>query len=411
MPASSEAGLPDEGLSLWLTDWKISAGGAWTGRRLVACIGTAVGGHLDFQVHPDGQAVQVWMVNVHPGFQRRGLAGILMDALYAAHPMAWINHGARSPEGATWWNSYREPDPRRNVHNRPPAEWAAYFDAVEVASEKAQIAHINHLYQLDGHRADVYRYDERCEQEADHYLSALRPATAARMDPAAQPLHGATRLFLPPDLHAHVHDPAQDAAVRAAALLDYAGHGNLPRDTYWNTTRRAAWEDAHHGELFQDAVSIQPATHVVFTLRPPDRAALPKYNALSASVDFTGSNDLAVEVVELSWRSPQQPHCTHRATLTPPVDAAIAPRSRRHASEDYQARYDEAGFLRSSVEEPVDGQAPFADRAEEIRVLADRLQQAVQSRKPREQPKPQASPSGHQQQPPAAQPRLNGPGL
>jgi hypothetical protein len=127
-------------------------------------------------------------------------------------------------------------------------------------------------------------------------------------------------------------------------------------------------------------------------------------------VDFTGSNDLAVEVAELSWRSPQQAHRTHSASLTPPVDAAIAPYAWRYASEDYRARYDEAGFLRSSVEEPAVGQAPFADRAEEIRALADRLQQAVQSRKPKDQPKPQASPSGHQQQPPAAQPRPNGPG-
>jgi GNAT superfamily N-acetyltransferase len=132
--SADEGGLPDEGLSLWLTDYRMDVGEPWEGRRLVALVGRSAAGSLDFHVHPDGQALRVWMLEVYPGFQRRGLASVLMDALYAAYPTAWINHGTRSRDGARWWNSYREPDPRRNIHNRPPGEWAAYFDAVEVAA-------------------------------------------------------------------------------------------------------------------------------------------------------------------------------------------------------------------------------------------------------------------------------------
>ncbi|WP_330342662.1 GNAT family N-acetyltransferase [Streptomyces sp. NBC_00557] len=403
--APSEDSLPEEGLSLWLTDWKVPVGMSWTGRRLIACIGRSAAGHLDFHVHPDGQAVKVWMLNVHPGFQRRGLAGVLMDALYAAYPTAWINHGARSPDGARWWNSYRDPAPHRNVHNRPPAEWAAYFDAVEVASEKAQIAHLNQYYGLNGHRDAVYRYGERVDQEADHYTALYQEAPAVRLDPAAQPLHGATRLFLPPSVHAYVHDASQDPAGRAATLLEHLGHGNLPRATYWNTTARAAFEDAHHEELFQDTPPARPATHVVFTLRPLAGRALPAYTALATSVDFTGTGDLAVEIDGLSWRQAHHPHLTHTAALSPAVQAAIAPYSWRHASTAYRARYDEAGFLRTPDPTPATSPQPYAERAAEISAMADRLMQQLASRASKPGPKPAPKPDGAQQQTPPPAPR------
>ncbi|MEU3639908.1 GNAT family N-acetyltransferase [Streptomyces albogriseolus] len=113
-----ETGLPEEGLSLWLTDWKVPTGIHWEGRRVVALVGQAVAGHLDVHVHPDGQAVEVWMLDVQPGFRRRGVASLLMDTLCAVYPTAWINHGARTREGTWWWNGYRDPAPQRNVHDR-----------------------------------------------------------------------------------------------------------------------------------------------------------------------------------------------------------------------------------------------------------------------------------------------------
>ncbi|MFG3207350.1 hypothetical protein [Streptomyces sp. NPDC048192] len=353
------------------------------------------------------------MLNIHPEFQRRGLAGVLMDALYAAYPAAWINHGARSPDGARWWNSYRDPAPHRNVHNRPPAEWAAYFDAVEVASEKAQIAHLNRFYGLHGHRDAVYRYDERVDQEADHYSALYQEARAVRLDPAAQPLHGATRLFLPPGLHAYVHDQSQDALGRATALLDHLGHGNLPRAAYWNTTTTAAFEDAHHEELFQDTPPARPATHVVFTVRPQAGTALPAYDALATSVDFTGTGDLAVEITGLSWRQAHQPHLTHTAGFSPALQAAIAPYSWRHASTAYRSRYDEAGFLRTPHPSPAAREPPYADRAAEISAMADRLLHQLALRTPTAKPPPTPAPKpgGAQQQTPPPPPRpQHGPG-
>ncbi|MER5376266.1 GNAT family N-acetyltransferase [Streptomyces sp. NPDC002553] len=391
-----EAALPEEGLSLWLTDWKIPTGTPWQGRRLVALVGQAVAGHLDVHVHPDGQAVKVWMLDVQPDFQRRGLAGLLMDTLYAAYPTAWINHGARTREGTWWWNSYRDPAPQRNVHNRPPAEWAVYFDAVEVASEKAQNAHLNAFYGLDGHRHDVYRYGERLEQEADDYAPHYQPAQDAGLDPVGRQLHGATRLLLPSALHAYVHDRTQDASRRAAALLEHVGHGNLPR-TYWNSTQHAAFEDAYHEEIFQDSVPAQPATHLVFTLRLPSADHLPAFHALPASVDFVAGADIAVELAALAWRSAGQPTVTHTAAFTPPVSAAVAPRGPQHASPAYQARYDEAGFRLSLDAEQPASEPAFADRAEEIRAVAERLL-ADRAERSRSGPPPSAPPPPQQPQ-------------
>jgi hypothetical protein len=389
---------------LWLTDWKVPTGLSWEGRRLVALVGQRVAGHLDVHVHPEGEAVAVWMLDVQPGFRRRGVGSLLMDTLYGAYPAAWINHGARSREGTWWWNSYREPDPQRNVHNRPPAEWAVYFDAVEVAADKAQNAHLNAFYDLDGHRSDVYRYGERLGQEADDYTRFLLPARPAGMDPARQQLHGAVRLFLPPSLHAYVHDPAQEAADRARALLEHLGHGNLPR-TYWNTTRHAAFADAFHEEIFQDAVPAQMATHLVFTLNPLAAAGLPAFAALPSSIDFLAGADIAVEVAALAWRAAGQPAVTHTAAFTEPVAAAIAPHWPQEASAAYRARYDEAGYRLAPDSAQPAAAGPYADRAEEIHAMADRLLTAREQRtrpaQPPTAPSPPRPPSQRPSPPPA----------
>ncbi|MGW0669884.1 hypothetical protein [Streptomyces sp. NPDC002746] len=158
--------------------------------------------------------------------------------------------------------------PQRNVHNRPPVEWASYFDAVDVAADMAHNAHQNGHYDLDGHRDAVHRYGERLETEAALHAAAFGPVTPVRVDPGAQPLHGAARLVLPPAVHAYVHDRTQDSRARAAALLEHLGHGNLPREAHWNTTRQAAFADAHHEDLFDRQPPGPPVTHVAFTLAP-----------------------------------------------------------------------------------------------------------------------------------------------
>lgn len=405
--AADAQGLPDEGLALWLTEWKVSTRIPWLGRCLVASVGSSVAGQLDFFLHPDGQAVKVVMLRVHPDFQRRGLATVLMDALYAAYPTAWIDHGWRTENGARWWNGYREPAPQRNVHNRPPQEWASYFDAVDVASDKAHNAHQNKHYGLDGHREDVYRYGERLETEAALHAASYRPVTPMRVDPGAQPLHGAARLVLPPTVHQFVHDRTQEPHARAAALLEHLGHGNLPRDAYWNTTRQAAFADAYQEDLFDRQPPEAPLTHLVFTLAPLRAPSPPAVRALATSVEFGHSGDLAVDLTGLAWRQADRPYLTHQADFAPAVEAAIAPSSPQQASAAYRARYDDKGFLRAAAR---DGAQPFADRAAQIQAMAERLLQG-QAARARTSPPPSAPPQAMPQpQPPTPGLGPQGPG-
>ncbi|MGW3360832.1 hypothetical protein ACWDFL_36505 [Streptomyces bungoensis] len=100
-------------------------------------------------------------------------------------------------------------------------------------------------------------------------------------------------------MHAHVHDERQDAASRAAALLAYLGHGNLPR-TRWYATRQQAFEDAYHQEIFEGGIPAQGATHVAFTLNRLDRAAVASHVVTPALVDFTAASDIPVEVTEVA---------------------------------------------------------------------------------------------------------------
>ncbi|MGW6202069.1 GNAT family N-acetyltransferase [Streptomyces sp. NPDC055089] len=404
--AADAQSLPEEGLALWLTEQKVNPGVPWLGRHLVATIGPSVAGRLDFFLHPDGQAVKVSMLRVHPDFQRRGVAGVMVDALYAAYSTAWINHGWRTKEGAQWWNGYREPTPHRNVHNRPPAEWSAYFDAVDVASDRAHNAHQNNHYGLDGHRDAVYRYGERLEAEAALHAAAFRPVAPTHVDPGSQPLHGAARLALPPAVHKYVHDRTQDSHARATALLEHLGHGNLPREAHWNTTRQAAFADAHHEDLFADRPGGLPLTHVVFTLAPLQNLPPSTARALATSVEFKYPGDVAVDVTELSWRQADRSHLTHQAGFAPAVAAAIAPVSARQASASYQARYDEGGFLRAAARS---GARPFADRAAQIQAMAERLLAGRTARTRTARP-PSAPPRTAVPNPPAPGQRPLGPG-
>ncbi|MGW1365007.1 hypothetical protein ACWCQP_47405 [Streptomyces chartreusis] len=388
------APLDDRGLSLWMTDWKVASTGLpWLGRRFVALVGGAVAGHLDYALHPDGQALTVGWINVFPQFQGAGLAGVLMDALYAAHPTAWINQGWRTPEGAQWWNSYREPAPERNIHNQPPAAWATYFNAVDVAADKAQNAHLDNALGLHGHQDAVYRYGERTEDEALRFAPAHRPYRAANADPSAYPLHGAVRLLLDSRLHSYIHDPAVDRGQRVWALLEHLGHGNLPRE--WNATRHAAFEDAYHEEVFQDepgapddSLSLDTAeprptaTHVVFSVRPLPEGQQPPHHGQVSWLNFTGPADIDLEVTEVSWRSADEPAITHTADFTPAVHAAIAPLDRSQASTGYRARYDTAGFLRQASAQQPQSAHPYAHRAAEIRNVAERLTRQVADRTP-----------------------------
>ncbi|MEE1737050.1 GNAT family N-acetyltransferase [Streptomyces sp. BE147] len=354
MTERAQARLPPAGLSLWKTSYKYDLGNSWTGQRLVALVGGAMAGHLDFFVHPDGGAVSVFLLSVSPGHRKHGFASVLMDALYASYPTAWIDHGTRlEPDGILWWDRYNEPAPERNVHNRPPQEWASYFDARHIFADKAENAARNRTTGARGHRDAEYRYGERTEGEAQEYTRYFREAAAPYADPRAQPLYGGLLTYLPPGLHRFVHDTTLDVSARANALLSHVGHDNLPRAAtiedytgFWNTTADAALADAAHAEVFQEHRPAQPSTHVVFHALPLDSDDVPTYTASTHHVHYTDASDIPLHLTGLSWRAPARPWDLHSGAFPSPVPASLPPLGWLDATPAYRARYDEPGELR-----------------------------------------------------------------
>ncbi|CAL9676931.1 hypothetical protein SUDANB105_07977 [Streptomyces sp. enrichment culture] len=302
----------------------------------------------------------------------------MMDALYAAYPTAWINHGMRSADGTRWWDRYDEPAPQRNVHNRPPAEWAHYFDPLVVAAQKARNAYRNRYDGVHGHRDVVYRYGEPMEAEAREHAHAFHePVDALGPDPQADDLYGGIRVVLPPGLHRIVHDSSRGAAERAGLLLDHLGHGSLPPGAAWNVTEHGALEDLAHEEVFGTAAR-QPATHLTFRIRPLPGRQLPPHDVKATWVRFVDSPGIEVELAGMSWRSPRRAWLTHTAVFDPPVDAAIAPKYPADASPQYRARYSEIGdLLPGQTARRTGNPSPFAGREAEILALADRVRQGV----------------------------------
>ncbi|MFF8617164.1 hypothetical protein [Streptomyces sp. NPDC015350] len=378
--AGAEARLDNTGTALWLTDWKVDVPLAWTPRRVMALVGGEQAGQLDFLVHPDGQAVSVWMLEVEPPFQRHNLASVMMDALYATHPTAWIDHGRRTQDEARWWDRYTDPAPERNIHNRPPAEWAAYFEAPAVLGQRAGNAYLNRINGLDGHAAAEYRNGERLEAEAAQWVSAYREASARGPDPAAAELYGGLRLVLPDGLQRAVYDERQSVGERAERLLDHIGHGSLPFAAGWNTTRAAAFGDMAHEQVV-DPEPAEGATHLAFRVRLAAGQEVPQHDLRATWVSYVRSPGIEVELTGMAWRSPETPWVTHAADFEPPIDAAIAPEYWHSASAQYTARFDEIGELRP-------GQSPrrsdtgdlFAGREADIAAMAARLRAGTYQR-------------------------------
>ncbi|MEV5279741.1 GNAT family N-acetyltransferase [Streptomyces sp. NPDC006692] len=406
MTEPAQARLPGAGLSLWQTSYKYDLGGSWSGQRLIAMVGGAMAGHLDFFVHPDNKALSVFLLEVSPPHRGQGLASILMDALYAAYPNAWIDHGTRrEPDGIVWWDRYSEPAPERNIHNRPPREWATYFDARHVMADKADNAARNRTTGVHGHRDAEYRYGERTESEAEQYAKHFRSAPISYADPTTQPLYGGLLLYLPPGLHRFLHDGTRPLAARADALLQHVGHGNLPRagsaedfTGFWNTSRAAALADAAHAEAFQLDRPPQPATHVAFHALPLNGDSPPAYVAAGGHVHYTDAADIRVQLSGLSWRAPSRPWNLHDARFRTPVTAALPPLGPLDATPEYRARYDLLGELRHAEPSPT---PVHAERRESIRSRADKLMQDVAERTAR--PAPQEAVAGAHPTPTSAQ--------
>ncbi len=125
--------------------------------------------------------------------------------------------------------------------------------------------------------------------------------------------------------------------------------------------------------------------------------------ALATSVQFEHRGGTAVDVTELAWREADRPALTHQSSFAPAVAAAIAPVSARNASDSYQARYDEEGFLRATARNEA---RPFTGRAAQIQAMAERLLGGRTARARTTPPPPvptqraQPLPPTHEQRPP-----------
>ncbi|GAA2639283.1 hypothetical protein GCM10010425_49100 [Streptomyces spororaveus] len=400
-----------EGVSLRLAGWKAGPGHRWPGWQVIALVDGRQAGSVQFHAHPRGAAVAVSMLEVLDGFRGRGLASLLIDTVYEAYPDAWVDHGVRTIDGAHWWDAYRDPAPGRNIHNRPPGEWAAYFMASRVAADKTRNASWNRHFGLDGHGGAEYRYRQRLEMEfIGHDKSFLRRVDMPQADPTAQALHAGQLVHLPPRLHRYVHDPGNPAEQRAHALLDHLGHGNLPRPEdhtgWWNTTPGAALDDAVHRELAAGGQGPGlPATQLVFHALPlPDE--IPEYESAGSYLEYTSSGDVPVELAGLSWRQSSAPQTLHSAIFDLPVEAAVPPLYPQAASDSYLERYDEAGALRTP---PTPWEQLIAGRAGELRAVADRLLDGIAARAAAAPPSPPAPgptrADDPRQPPPAPTPR------
>ncbi|GAA1193664.1 hypothetical protein GCM10009578_038640 [Streptomyces rhizosphaericus] len=420
MPAKGKP--PDvAGLSLRLAEWKGDPSHRWSGRQLIGIVAGRAIGYVEYYLHPRDEALEVVFLDVVEAFRGRGLASVLMDSLYAAHPVAWISHGPRTVSGAQWWNRYREPDAARNIHNRPPEEWARYFKATWVAADRARNAALNAYWGLEGNRSAEYRYDQRIEEEFQRHDRAFAPKrTTSWIDPHRQNLYAGHLTLLPPALHQYVHDSKHPADDRAHALLNHIGRGNIPRSRrhtgYWNHAPSLAFDDALHAELFlpprwpgapsATGASVQSAkptdcyTHVVFHIHPLAPEVVRSYTPARTYLDFTDRRDIPIQLSGLSWRTADLNVLIHHADFRTPLSSAIHPEEPHLATEEYRNHFDEQGRSWPSASESLAAPELLERRAADLQAMAaklSRLSPRFQAQRPNESPQDGQHPP---QQPP-----------
>ncbi|PKW05324.1 hypothetical protein SAMN05428944_7660 [Streptomyces sp. 1222.5] len=251
-----------------------------------------------------------------------------------------------------------------------------------------------------GHREHVYRYVEALEAEARRYAPAFREPDIKGPDVRRDDMHGTLRLVLPPGLHRIVHDSRRDGAE---LLLDHVGYGNLPHDSAWSSTERAAFEELAHDRLF-DTPPIEvdggtpvgrraaleraqtgarpPETHLTFQVRVSEGADLPLHDVKASWVSFVDSPGIDVHLAGMSWRQAQQPWRTHRAVFGPPLDAAIKtglPAGRRRLLPGPLQR-DLGDLLPGQGPRRAETASPFEGREADIHAMAARLHEGVARR-------------------------------
>jgi GNAT superfamily N-acetyltransferase len=93
----------------------------WDHRTLYARFphDNAPAGFINYSRTPEGHsnpAVAIHMIKTYDDHKGKGVAAYLMDHLREQHPNHMFDHGAKSPSGKGFWNSYDDPgDPKLNL--------------------------------------------------------------------------------------------------------------------------------------------------------------------------------------------------------------------------------------------------------------------------------------------------------
>jgi hypothetical protein len=215
-------------------------------------------GQLHFEQSDDGRALHVNMLHSERA-GGKGVASALMDELYshANRAGAWINHGWRTQQGLSWWNSYNEPHPELSTHRTHPdepmqasplhpggASWSSYFAPTDVASDmhrnhdndqrrQHRAPHFDHLdYPFDPQNSKWRRARPYPMEESDAKLDDL----------AAQ--HGWSMASL--QAEAGTYDYASEHRWEDHMIGRHGWTPDMARETFQRGNRISDMHDALH---------------------------------------------------------------------------------------------------------------------------------------------------------------------
>lgn len=198
-------------------------------------------GSLHYQQSDDGKAAYVTNLESHKS-EGHGVGSAMMDDLYShAHQHGmWVNHGQRTPEGMSWWNSYREPHPEHNVHNAMPNQgtqggksWQHYWDPREVAADMHFHSESDPAGKHEPPKFNPHLYDETADY-GRHWKGSTR-----QLPKEQDPFEGEAMRDAMRDMHAAGH-----------GADEYHGWGDLARE---HAHTAAASPDHHYARHLMDA--------------------------------------------------------------------------------------------------------------------------------------------------------------
>lgn len=116
----------------------------WDHRTLYARFphDSAPAGFINYSRTPEGHshpAVAIHMIKTYDDHKGKGVAAYLMDHLREQHPNHMFDHGAKSPSGKGFWNSYDDPgDPKLNLDHPDNAHLKDTYRPTEEARWRAE---------------------------------------------------------------------------------------------------------------------------------------------------------------------------------------------------------------------------------------------------------------------------------